>query len=258
MNKWPELRDKQLDDYEKSGHNWKEIGQKYVFQNLTDRIDVIRQAHSNLLEILPLIFKKAENTLDVNFKIFFVIYVGIGLGAGWATRFRKIPSILFGLENIAEEKWEKKEILKGLTAHEIGHLFHFNLREETNLEIEDPSPLWQLYEEGFAMRCEHIIMENNSWHQRRESNNWLKWCVENKNRLASKFLNYLDHDIDVKDFFGSWFNVDGYKQTGYFLGHEIIKKWEKTLKLQEIAIMNIENIKEQVTNTLKLWSSEDS
>jgi hypothetical protein len=258
MNKWPDLRDKQIEDYEKSGYNWREIAQKYVFQNLSDRMDSIRLAHSNLIEILPSIFKKAQGTLDINFKILFVIYVGIGLGAGWATRFREESSILFGLENIAEERWEKKETLKGLTAHEIGHLFHFNLREKMSLEIGYPSPLWQLYEEGFAMRCEHVIMDNNSWHQRGESNNWLKWCIENKNKLASKFLYYLDNNIDIKDFFGSWFNVDEYKQTGYFLGHEIIKKWERTLKLNEIAIMDIGHIQEQVINTLKIWSSEDS
>ena len=34
MNKWPKLRDKQTEDYEKSGEKWREIAQKYV-SNIT-------------------------------------------------------------------------------------------------------------------------------------------------------------------------------------------------------------------------------
>ncbi|MDF1501291.1 MAG: hypothetical protein P1P76_12580, partial [Anaerolineales bacterium] len=39
----------------------------------------------------------------------------------------------------------------------------------------------------------------------------------------------------VRDFFGSWFQIEGRSQTGYYLGHEIIRRLEKSNSLEEIA-----------------------
>jgi len=41
----------------------------------------------------------------------------------------------------------------------------------------------------------------------------------------------------MRPFFGSWFDLRGQKQTGYFLGHEIIKKMQERMSLQEIALL---------------------
>ena len=64
-----------------------------------------------------------------------VIYVGLENGAGWVTEFMGKPSILFGLEAIAELGWYKK--LRGLAIHEFGHLIHWLLRGENIESLED-------------------------------------------------------------------------------------------------------------------------
>jgi hypothetical protein len=255
MDKWPELKNMQIRDYEKSGNNWRDIAKKYVFYNLNERINTIKLAQENLIQIIPSIFDWSKQRLDLDFDIVFIIYVGIGLGAGWATKYQGNSAVLLGLENIAEENWENKESLKGLLAHEIGHLFHFNLRRKNNLENEYPSPLWPLYEEGFAMRCEHKIMNEETWHQQIGLKNWLKWCVDNKEKLASKYLEFIEKKMKVNDFFGSWFNIDGYKQTGYYLGHEIIKEWEESDKFENLAIMSIQEVENRVHNSLTKWKN---
>jgi hypothetical protein len=67
---------------------------------------------------------------------------------------------------------------------------------------------------------------------------WLSWCRENKNWLAKEFLIRTQNQASVDDFFGSWFNIKGKKQTGYFLGHELIREAQKTQSLKQIALLN--------------------
>ncbi|HDQ70662.1 MAG TPA: hypothetical protein ENN19_01025 [Chloroflexi bacterium] len=166
----------------------------------------------------------------------FVIYVGIGCGAGWVTRYEDTPAILLGLENIAECGWCDAPTLKGLLAHEMGHLAHFHWRAE---EEKPPGtgPWWQLYTEGFAQRCEHLIMGRESWHMGMEDN-WLSWCQENSVRLAREFLSAMDEGRAVRRFFGSWYEIEGRSQSGYFLGCEAIERLEDELSLKEIALLD--------------------
>jgi len=42
----------------------------------------------------------------------------------------------------------------------------------------------------------------------------------------------------VSPFFGSWFEICGKSQTGYFLGHEVIVELENRLSLREIALLD--------------------
>ena len=128
-------------------------------------------------------------------------------------------------------------------AHELGHLAHFGWREQDNLPSED-SPWWQLYTEGFAQRCEGLILGRSSWHMQKATSDrhWQAWCQENLGWLASEFLRRVDQDEDMRPFFGSWYDLRGHKQTGYFLGHEIIKVLQKQMSLQKIAkLTNIES-----------------
>ena len=59
----------------------------------------------------------------------------------------------------------------------------------------------------------------------------------------------------LRNFFGSWFDIDGKKQTGYYLGHEIVKSWEKEEDFKKIAIMNMKEIDEKVKKSLEVFSS---
>jgi len=52
----------------------------------------------------------------------------------------------------------------------------------------------------------------------------------------------VDQGEDMRPFFGSWFDLHGQKQTGYFLGHELIRTLQNKMSLQEVALLtDIEN-----------------
>jgi hypothetical protein len=232
---------KQVENYKEENVDWKRIAEK-VFQSLPARLQLMRKARDNILATSKFIYGKASERLGLDFAIVFVIYVGIGCGAGWATTYNAQPAVLLGLENIAEEKWHTKNKLKGLISHEIGHLAHMKWRDQwASFEKAEQDPLFQLYSEGFAQRCEHVILGRETWHMAQDKK-WLLWCKRHRSWLAKEFLKRVEKQASVKDFFGSWFNIQGKKQTGYYLGHAFIHELEKTHSLREIALFNIEKV----------------
>ena len=242
MKKYSELLSKQVQNYEEENMDWREVAKK-IFPKLPQRFQLLRTARNNILGICESIYMKASKMLKLNFSILFVIYVGVGCGAGWATTYNGKPAVLLGLENIAEEKWHTKNKLEGLISHEIGHLAHMKWRNEwEKFEKAEQDPLFQLYSEGFAQRCEHKILGRETWHMAQDKE-WLVWCEQNKSWLAKEFLKRLEKQVSVNDFFGSWFNIQGRKQTGYFLGHAFIRELEKTYGLREIALFNVEKVR---------------
>lgn len=48
----------------------------------------------------------------------------------------------------------------------------------------------------------------------------------------------VDCGESVSDFFGHWYEIDGKRQTGYFLGHEALRELGKQFDLKEIAVMD--------------------
>lgn len=42
----------------------------------------------------------------------------------------------------------------------------------------------------------------------------------------------------VRGFFGSWYDIAGRRQTGYYVEHELIKRLEATMSLKEIALLS--------------------
>ena len=243
MEKYAELLDKQVKNYEEENVDWKEVARK-IFPLLRNRLKLMRQAKDNILVLCKAVFAKASERLALDFDIVFVIYVGVGCGAGWATTYKGKAAVLLGLENIAEQKWHTKNKLKGLIAHEIGHLAHMSWRNEWEIfEKAEKDPLFQLYSEGFAQRCEHVILGRETWHMTQDKE-WLPWCEEHKSWLAKEFLKRLEIQASVNDFFGSWFNIQGKIQTGYFLGHAFIRALEKTNSLRKIALFSIDEVRE--------------
>ncbi len=243
MARWPELLAKQTEDYSVQNLNWREIAREKIFPYLTERLPAMRQAHRHILESAEPLYSRAQQVLAFESKVIFVIYVGIGCGAGWATTFRGSPAILFGLENIAECGWSSPETIMGLVAHEIGHLVHHHWRAQHGKSIGS-GPWWQLYEEGFAQRCEGLILDSDSWHQASGGNDddWINWCRSHRGWLAAEFIGTVKSDQPVSPFFGSWLEIRGRSETGYFLGHEAIKELEKHFALKEIALLeNVES-----------------
>jgi hypothetical protein len=254
MCKWPTLLQLQKDDYNKLDNgNWRDIAKTKVFPFIASRMRCMSEAHENLMQEIEPIHSRASDIFGIEkLEILYIIYVGIGCGAGWVTKLDEFHSVLFGLEMIAECKWSGKKSIKGLIAHEIGHAVNGVLRNDPDLsQFEDP--FWQLYTEGFAQRCEHILLLSNTWHPGNGYNKtgWLSWCHANKTMLAKQFLHFVDNKQDITPFFGSWFDIQGYSQCGYYLGHEVIKDLEKRSSIEEIAIL--ENIQSEVRAVLETY-----
>jgi hypothetical protein len=239
MAQWPELLEKQLESYASEGVDWRRIARERVFPFLKDRLPAMKTAHENLLGACEGIYSTAQERLGFRFDVVFVIYVGIGCGAGWGTQFEGSPAVLFGLENIAECGWSELPSIKGLAAHEIGHLVHDQWRRR-NGRAARSGPWWQLYREGFAQRCEHVILGKPSWHVKSGicSEDWLSWCQKHESWLAAEYLRRVDQGESVRAFFGSWFELQGRKQCGYFLGHELIKRLGASMSLKELALLD--------------------
>jgi hypothetical protein len=122
-------------------------------------------------------------------------------------------------------------------AHEVGHLTHFHWRQQAGLAPDGDGPWWQLYTEGFAQWCEHLV-HGRCWHmQGGAGTGWQDWCRANLPWLAAEFLRRVDAGDDLRPFFGSWHDLRGYKQTGYFLGHELIKILQARAPLREVALL---------------------
>ena len=236
MAQWPDLLAKLTDDYSTQGLDWRKIAREKVFPYLTERLPSMQQARRNLLKLCAPIYSRAKLKLSFDSNVVFVIYVGIGCGAGWATTFRDLPAILFGLENIAECGWSGGETIAGLVAHEIGHLVHYHWRNRNGKPMAS-GPWWQLYEEGFAQYCESLLLDSGIWHQMKDDD-WFDWCQRHKSWLAAEFMRTVEVGKSVSSFFGSWFEICGRRETGYFLGYEVISELTKRFDLKEIALLD--------------------
>ena len=237
MSGYPELLAKQIDNYSEQNLNWETIAREKVFPFLNDRLPAMQEARKNLLVLCPSIYSKAQQVLGFEADSIFVIYVGIGCGAGWVTSFRGQPAILFGVENIAESGWNDSDAIHGLVAHEIGHVIHHHWRDQNDKTLGEGA-WWQLYEEGFAQRCEALITGSDSWHEQTTDDDWLEWCQSHKGWLAAEFLKAVEGGRPVNPFFGSWFEIEGKSQTGYFLGYEVIRELETEYHLKEISLLD--------------------
>lgn len=241
MQNYPELLAKQVKNYEEMHVDWREIAKK-IFPQIPSRLKLMRTARDNILTVSEPICARASETLGLGFNVIFVVYVGIGCGAGWATKYDAQPAVLMGLENVAEEKWHRGRRLEGLMSHEVGHLIHMKWRGQwKSFEKVAEDPLFRLYCEGFAQRCEHLILQKETWHMTQDRE-WLSWCSQHRKWLAEGFLARLKKGTSVNDFFGSWLNIKGKKQTGYYLGHMFIRELEKTYSLKEIALLNLDRV----------------
>ncbi len=130
QSRWPDLLTMQIENYEEDGNFWKDVVAEYVFPKLPSQIPHMAEIHTKLTNLIPEIFNKAVEALHFTFDINFVIYVGLGVGAGWATKFRTKRAVLHGLENIVDCGWFSEHTLGAITAHEIGHLVHQEWRDQ--------------------------------------------------------------------------------------------------------------------------------
>ena len=226
IREYPELFEKIKWDYERYKMDWREFTRVLSKRN----VEELRLAHEKLLEVLPRVETKIEGLFGVKPEDYnVVIYVGLENGAGWVTEFLGKPSVLFGLEAIAELGWYER--LEGLVAHELGHVVHWFLRGENIEELED-EPAMGLYTEGFAQRVEDSVC-GRPWHLEEEG--WFEWCERNEGLLKGEFLRRIHENEPLNPFFGSWYTLFGKQFTGYYLGYRFIRWLEGSYSIEKIA-----------------------
>ena len=254
MSNYPELLKLQVKCYKDLKVNWRKVAKERIFPKIPDYYVLMKKARNKLCKIIPEAYNDFTKFWNLNISIVFVIYVGLGCGAGWATKYLAYHAVLLGLENIVELGWTSARSLKGLLLHELSHIAHMALRKIDPEEYErlTKDPLFLLYSEGFATRCEHLILGREEW-RIAPSRKWLKWCRDNMYFLAHEYLKRVREGKDVNDFFGSWLNIKGKSQTGYYLGHEIVKVMEIEGKrsIEEVASMKLNDVRENVKRILE-------
>ncbi|MBD3277667.1 MAG: hypothetical protein GF388_05145 [Candidatus Aegiribacteria sp.] len=240
MSSWPEILEKQKENYRRDEIDWEAIAQDKIFPDLPAAIEKIEQAYTNLQTQLPKIHGEFTNEFNLTpMDILYCLYVGIGCGAGWLTEISGRMAILFGLEMIAECGWEGNEQITGLACHELGHAYHRQLRSDSGSK-EGGGPIWRLYLEGFACYCEQTLRDTGVPHESYGINppDWSEWCSSNREMLAREFLDRIDSEADVRPFFGSWYDLYGYRQTGYYLGQEVVRNMVSAKGLAEVATLD--------------------
>lgn len=195
----------------------------FVSRNFQIVIDTLNDNFTKLFDKKP----------DINI----VLYLGLCNGAGWATTLDGKNTVLLGVEKIIELNWGDETNMRALILHEIGHLWH---KLNGNLHIPEYTKrrkgIAQLYCEGVAMVCEHILCgDNDFYHQNKDG--WLDWCYKNENKIKREYLRRLDNKESVQDFFGDWCSYNGHSDVGYFLGCRFVEHLMKTHSLKEIANM---------------------
>ena len=110
-----------------------------------------------------------------------------------------------------------------------------------NMPALPDSPLCELFEEGFAQHCEHVVMEAETWHCSSQDG-WLDWCRDNEAYLASRYLADTSDREKRRRFFGSWYDIDGWRQTGYYLGCRAVAELAQKRAMAEIAAIDTKDI----------------
>ncbi len=205
----------------------------FVSRNFQIVIDTLNENLSKLFDKEP----------DINI----ILYLGLCNGAGWATTLDGKNTVLLGIEKIIELNWGDEANMRALILHEIGHLWH---KMNGKLYIPDftkrRKAIQQLYQEGVAMVCEHILCgDDDFYHQ--DKDGWLEWCRKNEAEIKKEYLRRIEAKISVQDFFGDWCSYNGYSDVGYYLGCRFVEYLMKSHSLKEIAVMNYKKLNQSFT-----------
>lgn len=199
-----------------------------------EKIDFVSK---NFQSVIKTLNSNLDKLFDKEPDINIVLYLGLCNGAGWATTLDGKNTVLLGIEKIIELGWGDETNMRALILHEIGHLWH---KLNGNLHIPEYTKrrkgIAQLYCEGVAMVCEHILCGYDEFYHQ-DKNGWLNWCYENENDIKKEYLRRLNEKESVQDFFGDWCSYNGRSDVGYFLGCRFVRFLMKADSLKEIANM---------------------
>jgi hypothetical protein len=248
MNQYPNLKTYCQEDYQ---DQWKDIALEKVFNY--DQKDFLRmkKAQDILLSTIHSFDHKAKlffgvDTLPI---IDWIIYHGLGNGAGGYTNINGKKTIVFGLEKIVELGWDSQIKLEDLLVHEYSHYFHEHIREQS---LETPLDfyhqyIFRLYVEGLATYAEKMM------HGREVSMpDWYDNCLKKEQKLKQTFINHLmNHNKDIQHMYGDWYPVLGEIETAYFLGMQMIKLWHKEVSIKTIMKASLDTIEDRVLKYLE-------
>lgn len=199
-----------------------------------EKIDFVSRSFQTVIETLN---ENLTKLFDTEPDINIILYMGLCNGAGWATTLDGKNTVLLGIEKIIELNWGDDANMRALILHEIGHLWH---KTNGNIHIGEYSKrgrcIAQLYCEGVAMVCEHILCGDSEFYHQ-DKDGWLSWCYKNENEIKREYLRRLNEIESVQDFFGDWCSWRGHSDVGYFLGCRFIENLMKSYSLKEIARM---------------------
>jgi hypothetical protein len=253
INKYPELEQKLINDYESMGINWREYAEKNVFTRTEKDFNKMLAAYENIISTLDVINKKASDMLNMDFDINIVLYSGLLNSAGWVDKYQGKRAILYGIDKIAELNWHDQDKIEPLLAHELCHVIHFELRGEDSLteDVENTKynqGIWNLYEEGFAQYFENVLTGKEIDSRGEE---WVNECSEKEVELKREYLKALNNtEIGTREFFGDWFKVLGISDAGYYLGSKFIEGLHDQYNIYDIAGLSFEEIRSKVNDFL--------
>lgn len=205
-----------------------------------EKLDFVNRSFQNVIDTLnENLSKLFDEEPDINI----ILYLGLCNGAGWATTLDGKDTVLLGIEKIIELDWGDETNMRALILHEIGHLWH---KMNGNLYLPEftkrRKAIAQLYCEGVAMVCEHILCGDNDFYHQNKGG-WLDWCSKNEAKIKKEYFRRMDNKESVQDFFGDWCSYNGHSDVGYYLGCQFIRYLMKRYSLKEIA-----NIKYRALN----------
>lgn len=224
-----------------------------VVNNVLLNRDAAIAANDSFVAVTDKLASNIERLFENGVETDIILYLGLCNGAGWATALDGRDAVLLGIEKIIELNWQDESAMQALIFHEIGHIWHKtygNLYPEARSEGEN-SPA-QLYQEGLAMVCEHILCQDDRYYHQNQ-NGWLDWCKENEAEIKREYLRRVDKNISTQDFFGDWCSYKNHSDVGYYLGCEFVKYLQRQYSLVDIASLNVN----QLYNHFKEFASTE-
>src|SRR5690554_624209 len=129
ISAYPSVKEKCIQDSSK--YNFEKNIKPVLIEALTDNFFKLDQAHENFKELTDNVSNKFRSVFHIKDDVYVYFYLGLCNGAGWATKINSHNAVLLGVEKIVELDWYEKSILISLLYHELCHIAHSVLRNET-------------------------------------------------------------------------------------------------------------------------------